>query len=113
MNSVIPTPLRVDAGREESLVVTPSDWVVSAKDFVEEASLLAGKHLLLQIPEKTVLLLSTCSSGGAGGSEVLKDCGVKSCCEHLMLCIVYIDKALFLQCVSSLSQLKICISKCW
>lgn len=42
VHSVIPTPLRVDAGGEESLVVTPSDWVVSTKDFVEEASLLAG-----------------------------------------------------------------------
>lgn len=55
MHSVIPTPLRVDAGGEESLVVTPSDWVVSTKDFVEEASLLAGRHLLLQITQTTTV----------------------------------------------------------
>lgn len=55
VHSVIPTPLRVDAGGEESLVVTPSDWVVSTKDFVEEASLLAGKHLLLQITQTTTV----------------------------------------------------------
>lgn len=56
-NSVIPNPLRVDAGGEESLVVTPSDWVVSAQDFVEEASILAGKHLLSLTTETC-----TCSS---------------------------------------------------
>lgn len=43
MDSVIPTPLRVDARGEESVLVTSSDWVVSAKDFIEEASLLAEK----------------------------------------------------------------------
>lgn len=62
VHSVIPTPLRVDAGGEESLVVTPSDWVVSTKDFVEEASLLAEK-LNLKIAKSATSKVITFSQG--------------------------------------------------
>ncbi|XP_061180766.1 beta-hexosaminidase-like [Saccostrea echinata] len=56
MNSVIPTPLKVEGGDGDSLLVTTGDWVINAQDFKEEAKLLAES---LQLDMKKTEAVST------------------------------------------------------
>ena len=42
IHSVIPTPLKMDGWEEDSVFVSPSDWVVNAQNFKQEGKLLAG-----------------------------------------------------------------------
>nr|XP_022312507.1 uncharacterized protein LOC111117641 isoform X2 [Crassostrea virginica] len=41
IHSVIPTPLKMDGWEEDSVFVSPSDWVVNAQNFKQEGKLLA------------------------------------------------------------------------